>query len=126
MQAQDRLRAGDRWQENGLVFTGMTGGPVSQYYFRKAYRAVLVKARIGTMDERGNVRDAQGRKLVPYDMRHTFASHSTDRGMSHEAVAAIMGHKRVATLELVYKDVVKPVIQDTRNVMSGLVREASS
>lgn len=61
-----------------------------------------------------------GQHRVPYEMRHSFASHSTDRGMSHENVAAIMGHKRVATLELVYKDPVKPVIRDTRDVMSGL------
>jgi hypothetical protein len=31
----------------------------------------------------------------------------------------------VATLELVYEDVIKPVIQDTRDVMSGVVGRTS-
>ena len=78
---------------------------------------MLTKAEVALTDGGGN-------KRVPYDMRHTFASHSTDRGMHHETVAAIMGYKRVATLELIYKEAVKPVIQDTRDVMGGVVPEA--
>ena len=113
MQDRDRRLAGAQWRDTGLLIATLNGGQVGQGYFRKAWRAVLSLAGVSTTNEHGQLR-------VPYEMRHSFASHSTDRGMSHENVAAIMGHKRVATLELVYKDSVKPVIQDTRDVMSGL------
>lgn len=112
LQNAERLRAGKQWQDNDLVFTTRTGGPLAQGNFRRSYRAVLAAAGIEDSEHR-----------VPYDMRHTFASHATEVE-SRDRVAEMMGHKRVATLELVYKDVIKPVIRETRNL--GLYRSSDT
>lgn len=119
MQAEDRLKAGAQWQDTGLVFTQLMGTVVPQRYFREAFRMVLRKAGIAIKDEDGNNR-------VPYEMRRTWASHATDRGMSLQQAATIMGHKTTRTLQVSYRDSVRPVIEDTADVMSAVLDEGRS
>ncbi len=122
MQAEDRLRAGESWHDTGLVFTTLDGRQVDQRYFRKAYRAVLKKAGVAVTGKHGNNR-------APYDMRHTFASLGAYAGIFNDQMAAMMGHKRTSTFELVYKDELRPVIQDGQDVLDNVlsaVRSASS
>lgn len=116
VQNQDRLKAGAQWQDTGLVITQLVGTPVPQRYFRDAFRKVLTKAGIPQKDEDGNNR-------VPYEMRRTWASHATDRGMQLQRAAEIMGHKTTRTLQISYKDSVRPVIEDTFDVMSAVLDE---
>jgi integrase len=112
-QTKDRLAKGSKWVDNDLVFTTLRGTQVNQYYFRKAYRAVLRKAGIP---------DA-GR--VPYEMRHSFASMGSYAGLTNDTMAELMGHRRTTTFEMVYKHDIRPVPQQLgASAMDAVMREA--
>ena len=42
-------------------------------------------------------------------MRHTFASVMDDRGVEHQTIADLMGHKNVKTFETIYRHRLRPV-----------------
>lgn len=91
-QAVERLKAGDRWQDNDLVFSTSLGTHFANMrdVFEKV-AAVLPK-------------DAR----FPYVMRHTAASHMIDQGKSVEQVADILGD-RAETIHRYYRHKVRPV-----------------
>jgi integrase len=60
-QAQDRLRAGELWQDHGLVFASRVGTLLSANNVIRAFRLITVKAGLG-------------KDWVPREMRHTFVS----------------------------------------------------
>jgi integrase len=67
-QAQDRLVAGPLWQDNGLVFASAVGTPMDDGNVRRMFRAVTEEAGLGT-------------GWVPREMRHTFVSLLSARGV---------------------------------------------
>ena len=117
-QTKDRLAAGSKWVDTGLVFTTLTGTQVNQRYFRKAYRAVLRKAGISDTER------------VPYEMRHSYASMGSYAGLSNDTMADLMGHRRTSTFEMVYKHDIRPVPQqhgaDAMDALMAQSRSASA
>jgi integrase len=80
---QDRLLAGSRWQETGLVFTTSLGTAVDQRNLLKHY-AVVVKA-------------AGIRRLRFHDLRHTAASVLLAQPIPMKAVQATLEHADMRT-----------------------------
>lgn len=113
-QNAERLAAGDRWQDNDLVFCTGIGRPLGQGNVRRSFRAVCKKAEIGDWDKR-----------VPYEMRHTHASLMSDSGVPAEEIAQQLGHNRTASFEGVYRHVLKPRRRTGQNVMDTIVGQAS-
>jgi integrase len=60
-QEQDRLMAGDLWQEHGLVFASRVGTPLSANNVIRAFRLITKKAGLGD-------------DWTPRELRHTFVS----------------------------------------------------
>jgi integrase len=60
-QERDRLRAGELWQDHGLVFTSRIGTPLTANNVIRAFRIITKKAGLGE-------------DWVPREMRHTFVS----------------------------------------------------
>jgi len=70
-QDQDRLTAGENWQENGLVFASGVGTPMDAHNVRRAFRSVCRRAGIG-------------KDWTPRELRNTFVSLMSDTGMPVE------------------------------------------
>lgn len=86
-QASERLRAGDQWQNSGLVFTTELGGPVDP---RNLLRVVEVAAK------------AAGVKTDLHTIRHSAAVAWLEAGVHIKAVADLLGHSSVAITGDIY------------------------
>lgn len=88
-QVQDRLMAGPLWQDHGLVFASAVGTAMDDHNVRRMFRAITEDAGLGA-------------DWVPREMRHTFVSLLSARGVPVEAIALLAGLHQTSTTELVY------------------------
>jgi integrase len=106
-QAQDRLAAGPLWQDHGLVFASAVGTPMDDHNVRRMFRVITEEAGLGT-------------GWVPREMRHTFVSLLSARGVPVEAIALLAGHNQTATTELVYRHQIVPALTRGAEVMDQI------
>ena len=81
LQARDQLRAGELWQDHGLVFPSRIGTPLTANNVIRAFRIITKKADLGE-------------DWVPREMRHTFVSVLSANGVPVESIAQLAGHER--------------------------------
>jgi integrase len=107
LQAAERLKAGELWQDHGLVFASMVGTPLTANNVIRAFRAVTNKAELG-------------QDWVPREMRHTFVSVLSASGVPVESIALLVGHDRTATTESVYRHEIRPALTQGAEVMDKI------
>ncbi|MEO3785046.1 site-specific integrase [Actinocorallia sp. B10E7] len=108
-----RRAAGNWWRENDLVFSTRTGTALSAVNVRREFRRVIVRAGL------------VGREWTPREMRHSFVSLLSAEGMPVEAIARLVGHAGgSAVTEKVYRQQIKPVIQEGAAAMDRIFPEA--
>ena len=106
-QAGERLAAGDGWQDTGLVFTSHLGAALDAGNVRKMFKRVCTEA--GTGDGR-----------TPRELRTTFVSLLSHRGVSIEEIARLVRHASTRTTEVVYRRELRPVITTGAEIMDEL------
>jgi integrase len=106
-QEKERLRAGELWQEHGLVFTSRIGTPLTANNVIRAFRIITKKAGLGE-------------DWVPREMRHTFVSVLSANGVPVESIALLAGHERSATTEAVYRHEIRPALTQGAEVMDKI------
>jgi integrase len=106
-QAEDRLAAGPLWRDHGLVFASAVGTPMDDHNVRRMFREITEDAGLGT-------------GWVPREMRHTFVSLLSARGVPVEAIALLAGHNQTATTELVYRHQIVPALTRGAEVMDQI------
>jgi integrase len=106
-QAEERRYAGVRWQETGLVFTTATGTPLGARSVRRMFKDICERAAVGG-------------DWAPRDMRHTFVSLLSDDGMAIEKISRLVGHTSSHVTETVYRQQLRPVLQDGAEVMDRI------
>jgi integrase len=106
-QAEDRLAAGPLWQDHGLVFASAVGTAMDDHNVRRMFRVVTEDAGLGT-------------GWVPREMRHTFVSLLSARGVPVEAIALLAGHNQTATTELAYRHQIVPALTRGAEVMDQI------
>jgi integrase len=106
-QAEDRLAAGPLWQDHGLVFASAVGTPMDDHNVRRMFRVITEDAELGT-------------GWVPREMRHTFVSLLSARGVPVEAIALLAGHNQTATTELVYRHQIVPALTRGAEIMDQI------
>jgi integrase len=106
-QAQDRLRAGSAWEDNGLVFASTVGTPLDRYNVRREFRNITEKAGLG-------------RGWAPRELRHSFVSVLSANGVTIEEIARLAGHSTTRTTELVYRKELRPVLTSGAEVMDAI------
>ena len=94
--ALDRLRAGARWVDHGLLFTTRYGTPLDGNNLRRRFRALLGEAGV---PEPGGLRF--------HDLRHTGVSALIAAGVPVPEVAAIAGHATPAVTNQLYAHAVR-------------------
>ena len=106
-QDKERLRAGELWQEHGLVFASRIGTPLTANNVIRAFRIITKKAGLGE-------------DWVPREMRHTFVSVLSADGVPVESIALLAGHERSATTESVYRHEIRPALTQGAEVMDRI------
>jgi site-specific recombinase XerD len=106
-QERERLRAGELWQEHGLVFASRIGTPLTTNNVIRAFRIITKKAELGE-------------DWVPREMRHTFVSVLSANGVPVESIALLAGHERSATTESVYRHEIRPALTQGAEVMDKI------
>src|SRR5215467_4094999 len=106
-QAEERLAAGQRWQDTGLVFTNHLGAALDAGNVRKMFKRVCTEAGIGD-------------GWTPREQRTTFVSLLSHRGVSIEEIARLVGHASTRTTEIVYRRELRPVIITGAEIMDEL------
>ena len=81
-QAQDKIRAGDKYTDYGFIVTNEFGHYFEQKTFKDYYDRMLKDADIG--------------HFTFHALRHTFATRALERGMDYKTLSAILGHYSVA------------------------------
>jgi integrase len=106
-QADERLAAEVRWQDTGLVFTTSTGTSLAAGHVRRMFKNVCKTAGIGE-------------NWTPRELRHSFVSLMSDRGMATEEIARLVGHRSTRTTETVYRHELRPVIRSGAAIMNKI------
>ena len=106
-QADERLAAGDDWQDTGLVFATHHGAALDAANVRKMFKRVCTAAGIGD-------------GWTPRELRTSFVSLLSHRGVSIEEIARLVGHASTRTTEIVYRRELRPVITTGAEIMDQL------
>jgi integrase len=106
-QAGERLAAGEAWQDTGLVFTNHLGAALDAGNVRKMFKRVCTEASVGD-------------GWTPRELRTTFVSLLSHRGVSIEEIARLAGHASTRTTEIVYRRELRPVITTGAEIMDDL------
>lgn len=106
-QLEERLLAGDRWQEHGLVFPTGIGTPyepdnLKRHLVRMLDRAGLPHVRI-------------------HDLRHTAASLMLAQGIQPKVISEILGHSRIGVTLDIYGHLYEPARQEAADKMDQLL-----
>ncbi len=103
-QAHERALAGERWQDTGLVFTTHLGTALDAGNVRKMFKRVCTVAGIAD-------------SWTPRELRTSFVSLMSHRGVSIEEIAHLAGHASTRTTEVVYRRELRPVITTGAEIM---------
>jgi integrase len=106
-QASERAMAGELWQEQGLVFTTTVGTAYESHNLRRDFRKVTAAAGLGV-------------RWVPKELRTSFVSMMSYRGVPVEEIARLAGHASSRTTEVVYRRELRPVITTGAEVMDEI------
>ena len=106
-QADERLAAGDDWQDTGLVFTTCHGAALDAGNVRKMFRRICTEAGFGD-------------GWTPRELRTSFVSLLSHQGVSIEEIARLVGHATTRTTEIVYRRKLRPVITTGAEIMNLL------
>ena len=103
-QAHERSLAAERWHDTGLVFTTHLGAALDAGNIRKMFKRVCAVAGIGD-------------DWTPRELRTSFVSLMSHRGVSIEDIAHLVGHASTRTTEVVYRRELRPVITTGAEIM---------
>jgi len=112
-QAQQRQReeAGERWKEQGFVFTNELGGPLERHNLAHRHlRKILEEAGLP--------------QIRLYDLRHTAATLALSAGVPVKVVSEMLGHSSVALTLDVYSHVLPHMQEDAARRMAALLEDS--
>lgn len=113
-QATDREKAGNRWREHGLVFASAVGTEQNPRNVSRLFRQVLDKAGL------------DGSAWTPREMRHSFVSLLSDKGVPIENISRLVGHSGSAVTEQVYRFQIRPVLEEGATAMDEIFPDKGS
>lgn len=108
-QLEERLVAGGRWEDTGLVFTTPVGGPLDGGNLLKLYRTHLAAAGLPAFRF--------------HDLRHSAASLLLAQGISPHEVQATLGHAHFATTMDIYAHLYPETRQRVAAAMDAILSE---
>jgi integrase len=105
--AGERLLAGQRWQDSGLVFATHLGAALDAANVRKMFKRVCKLAEVGD-------------GWTPRELQSSFVSLMSHHGVSIEEIARLVGHSSTRTNEVVYRRELRPVLTTEAEIMDEI------
>ncbi len=102
------MKAGDRWQEQGLIFCTIYGGFLNADRVWFSFKKLLKKA--GLPDVRF------------HDLRHSVATVLLTAGVDLKVVSELLGHSSIAITADIYAHVLPKQQQEVVNKMDDLFK----
>lgn len=112
IQAQQRLKAGELWEESGLVFTDELGRHLREYNIYREFKRVA--EAIGRPDARF------------HDLRHTYAVNAIRAGDDIRTISGNLGHATVAFTMDIYADFTEDLKRDSAARMNSFIKDVLS
>lgn len=106
-QLQERLVAGSRWHDMGLVFTSTIGTPLDGRNVTRHFQKLL--------------RDAGLPRQRFHDLRHTCASLLLAQGVHPRVVMEILGHSQIQLTMNIYSHVIPQLQHEAAGKMDSLL-----
>lgn len=107
-QARIRQVAGNKWQDNDLVFPSLVGTPSDASHIRRSFRKVVEAAGLAAGE------------WTPRELRHSFVSLLSDAGVPIEHISRLVGHSGTLTTETIYRKQIRPVIVQGADAMDTI------
>ena len=107
-QKKERRRAGDAWQESGLVFTSTIGTALDDRNVRRAFKELLTEAKLPAMRI--------------HDLRHTCATLLLAQGVNPRVVMEQLGHSQINLTLDTYSHVLPSVQKEAAQQMDAVLR----
>ena len=107
LQQQDRISAGDKWQEHGLIFTNHVGGPLLYRNLLRDYKSLL--------------KDANLPLIRFHDLRHTAASLMLNHNIPVIVVSRRLGHSRPSITLDIYGHLIANAQTDVAELMDEMI-----
>lgn len=108
----DKRLAGDRWREEGFVFTSRIGTPLEQRNVRRSLAGLLHKAGLPHMRF--------------HDFRHGCATLLIAQNVNPRVVMEILGHSQIGLTMNTYSHAVPSVLHDAAQSMDSLLKPKPS
>lgn len=103
----DKQFAGERWQENGLIFASSRGTPTDLHNMTKEYKKVLASA---------------GLPIIRFhDLRHTAATIMLSHNIPVHTVSKVLGHARASVTLDIYAHVVPGMLEEVARLMDDVI-----
>lgn len=106
-QQLERLAAGDKWSEHGLIFTNSLGGPIDPRNLLRDYKRLLHEAGLP------NIRF--------HDLRHTAASLMLNNGVPVIVVSRRLGHSKASITLDVYGHLIPTLQTEVAEMIDSMV-----
>jgi len=111
IQEAERIKAGDKWQEQHFVFTSRNGRPITPERIGVQHKEAMKRA---------------GLALIRFhDLRHTAATLLLAQGVPMKLVQKILGHSSFKLTMDTYAHVLPSMLEDAALVMEGLLTSSS-
>lgn len=111
-QEQDRLDAGDRYENSGMVVTNPLGGYIEPRTFRDYYEQILTMSGL--------------EHYTFHALRHTFATRAMEQGMDAKTLSMLLGHYSVSFTMDTYTHVQDKHKIEAMSLMDALYEEAAT
>jgi integrase len=108
-QRGERLLAGSKWVDGGLVFTTTIGTPLDERNVRRVFKAVLKSAELPA--------------IRIHDLRHTTATLLLTRGVHPRVVMETLGHSQISLTLDTYSHVLPGLQAEAANRMQEALGE---
>ena len=105
-QREERIAAGSRWRDTGLVFTTAHGGFIEPRNANRMFHNVCRKAKVP--------------QLRVHDLRHSCATLLFTMGVQPATVQRILRHSSITVTTGTYVEVIEAVQRDALDSMGSL------
>jgi integrase len=111
LQLQERLKAGEAYADNDLVFCNEVGQPIEPSYLRVMYYRILEKAKIKHKNF--------------HTLRHTFASRMLESNVQGKVVQELLGHGSISMTLDIYSHLLPETKKNSIQQIDHLLKQTN-
>ncbi|WP_155357927.1 site-specific integrase [Acrocarpospora macrocephala] len=112
-QAAQKLKAGEAWQDNGLVFCREDGTPLDRWTVRREFQKITKRAGLGE-------------DWTPRELRHSFVSILSAHDVPLEDISGLVGHGSTHVTETVYRHEIRPALTKGAQAMDKIFKKRTT